>query len=103
MGIDDVWKNLENAADAMERGQGDWYTQVVIAQQSIRRLMDFSPEEIVSELLQSSYPPRAMINWLLHEGQKIEGVSVVKLQDLCDYWNDAVGEERGFVQFPPLT
>jgi hypothetical protein len=102
MDIKTTWNNLENAAAAMEKGQGDWDTLVVIAQQSIRQLMDFSPEDITREILQSRYPPKAMFNWLLHEGQKIEGVSGAKLQSLCDYWNDAVGEERGFLRFPPL-
>lgn len=102
MEISGIWKNLENAADGMEKGEGDWYTLVVIAQQCIKRLMDFSPEEIVKQALQASYPPKAMINWLLHEGQKIEGVSLVKLQGLCDYWNEVLGEQKGFVHFPPL-
>ena len=102
MDIKTTWNNLQNAAGAMEKGQGDWYTLVVIAQQSIRQLMDFSPEDITGEILQSRYPPKAMVNWLLHEGQKIEGVSAAKLQSLCDYWNDVVGEKRGFVRFPPL-
>ena len=86
----------------MTVGVEDWYTMVVIAQQSIKRLMDFQPEEIIAEILQSTYPPKAMLNWLLHEGQKIEGISVVKLQALCDYWNEELGEQRGLVHFPPL-
>jgi hypothetical protein len=103
MDIHDVWHNLEQTASAMEKGEGDWYTMVVIAQQSIRRLMDFSPEEVINEILQSTYPPKAMLNWLLHEGQKIEGVSVVKLQALCDHWNEELGDQRGRMHFPPLA
>ena len=102
MDVSMVWKNLERTATAMEKGEGDWYTLVVLAQNSMKRLMEFSPEEILAEVLQSSYPPKALLNWLLHEGQRIEGVSVVKLQALCEYWNENLGEERGFVQFPPL-
>jgi hypothetical protein len=103
MDVTDVRKNLERTASAMEKGEGDWDTLVVMAQNSIKRLMDFSPEDIVTEVLQSNYPPKALFNWLLHEGQRIEGVSVVKLQVLCDFWNEKFGDERGFVQFPPLT
>jgi hypothetical protein len=102
MDIKDVWQNLERTASAMEKGEGDWFTMVLIAQQSMRRLMDFSPEEVITEILHSTYPPKAMLNWLLHEGQKVEGVSVVKLQALCDYWNEELGEQRGLVNFPPL-
>jgi hypothetical protein len=100
--IDDVWKTLEQIATVMEKGEGDWHANVVIAQVSMRRLFDFPFEEIVLKAEQSHYPTKALIQWLLHEGQMIEGVSSVKLQGLCDYWNENLGQEEGSITFPPL-
>ena len=100
--IDDIWKTLEKTASAMEMGEGDWHTNVVIAQVSMRRLFEFPFEEIVLKAAQSHYPTKALIQWLLHEGQKVEGLSVVKLHGLCDYWNETMGEEKGVITFPPL-
>ena len=86
----------------MEKGEGDWHSNVLIAQVSMRRLFEFPFEEIVLKAQGSHYPTKALIQWLLHEGQQLEGVSVVKLQGLCDYWNKTMGQENGVIMFPPL-
>lgn len=99
MEIERIWETLERTAAAMEKGEGDWYANARIAQQSIQRLFDFPPEDIVSEARQSHYPTKALVKWLLYEGEKIEGVSVASLEGLCAYWNENMGEE-GFIDFP---
>ncbi|UCG11086.1 MAG: hypothetical protein JSU72_11000 [Deltaproteobacteria bacterium] len=100
MDLRDVWRNLEKTASAMERGEGDWNQQVLMMQAAIRQLVNFSPEDILSEAEQSRYPTKAMVKFLVYEGQRIEGVSVVKLQGICDYWNETMAAEQGLVTFP---
>ncbi|MFP3869406.1 MAG: hypothetical protein ACLFVT_00815 [Syntrophobacteria bacterium] len=97
-----VWKILEETASAMEKGEGDWQAQVATAQKSMQRLFDFPPEEILLQAEQSHYPTKALIQWLLHEGQRIPGIGLVKLQGLCHCWNEKMGKERGAITFPPM-
>jgi hypothetical protein len=85
MEIADVWSTLEHTAGAMERGEGNWENLLRTAQESMRLLYEFPPGEIVRKAEESHYPTKPLIKWLLFEGQRITGISVDRLQGLCDY------------------
>ncbi len=98
-----VWETLEQTALAMENGQGKWSTLVATAQESIKLLFNFTPTQIVEKAEQSHYPTKPLIKWLLYEGQRIAGISEDKLQGLCNYWNDCIGDEGGIIGFPVIS
>jgi hypothetical protein len=103
MELKDVWQTLEQTASAMENGEGNWPVLVATAQESIRLLFNFQPRQILQKAEHSQYPTKPLIKWLLHEGQKINGIGADSLQELCSYWNENMGKEKGTITFPPIA
>ncbi|MFH1091411.1 MAG: hypothetical protein V1742_07565 [Pseudomonadota bacterium] len=99
--IEVIWQTLEMTIAEMEKGDGDWENHVHTAQAAILLLFEYSPPEILGQILGSELPARPVAAWLVYEGAKMDLIPQAKLTALLDYWNAELGPERGSIQFQP--
>ncbi|MBU2547745.1 MAG: hypothetical protein KKB20_04990 [Proteobacteria bacterium] len=98
-----IWETLERTLADIESGRGDFETMTMTAQAGILLLLDYTPEEIIGQVLGSSLPQRALISWIFHEGRLIPGVDRGTLEALRECWDRDHGPEKGCVQMATHT
>lgn len=86
--INIIWDTLEKTIVELEGGQHDFEIQAETAMAGIILLMEHPVEAIFEKLEESRYPTRALVAWLVYEGQKTEFVDPLKLKELMAYWKN---------------
>ena len=73
MDIDHIWRKLEDSISRVENGFASEGEGISDAMESVIRLLEFSPREVLDQIKRSGSPHKAMITRLLYEAGKVDG------------------------------
>ena len=88
-----AWKNLVHAIDDMNVPTGDYQLKLATISAGVELLLEHPAAEIVKELDSSEISTRALVSWLVFEGNRLPGVPDEAVQSLRVHYESTSGEK----------
>ena len=100
MNIQTAWGNLTAAITAMQQEHGDVQLKLDTVAAGVVLLFEFPPEQILTQVENSTLPTRATVSWLVFEAGRLPGVDQVKARTLGALYEDGAPAGAGLIAPP---
>ena len=88
-----AWKNLAHAISDMNVPTGDYNLKLTTIGAGVELLFEHPAEEILRELETSDISTRALVSWLVFEGNRLNDVDDAAVQSLRAQYESTFGEK----------
>ncbi|PLX41009.1 MAG: hypothetical protein C0608_07100 [Deltaproteobacteria bacterium] len=96
-----IWKNLEAAIAAMETREGDYNLKLETVMAGVELLYECPVEEILQHAAAATIPTRALVSWLVFEGERLCGVPNSAVEALRAAYEAKAPVGEGILKGPP--
>ena len=101
MDVRTVWENLVQAIAAVQRPEGDYGLKLETVTAGVELLFEFPAREILEQVEQSSLPTRAIVSWLVFEGDRLPRVGAPAVRALRELYESTCPPGQGIIPPPP--
>lgn len=101
MDVRTVWGNLAQAIDDVQRPGGDPALKLATVRAGVELLFEFPAPEILDQVERSPLPTRALVSWLVFEGDRLPGVAPASVAALRRLYEATCPPDQGIIPPPP--
>lgn len=101
MGVEIVWTNLAAAIADMQTEEGDHALKLATVMAGVELLFEFSAADILDQVEGAVLPVRALVSWLVYEGNRLEGVDPDRVAELRALYEATCPPGQGIIPPPP--
>ncbi len=96
-----AWHNLEQAIQAVERGEDRMDHLLATVRAGIYILFDYPTPEIMAQAQASYLPLRPTVSWLVFEASRIKDISDDRVAEMKAFWQENLAANEGELIPPP--
>ena len=96
-----IWRNLEEAVAGMEIPEGDLNLKIQTVMAGVELLFECPSEEILLAAQNSNISTRALVSWLVYEGERLQGVPNDAVEKLRLLYEAGCPAGEGLLAGPP--
>lgn len=103
MDVRTAWDTLAQSIAAMNRPGGDTNRKLDTVRAGVEVLFAFPAAEILEQVERSALgmPPRALVSWLVFEGERLPGVDIQAVRALRELYEATCPPGQGIIPPPP--
>ena len=101
MEVSVAWHNLEQAIQAVERGEDRMDHLLATVRAGIYILFDYPTAEIMAQAQASHLPLRPTVSWLVFEAGRIKDIPNERVEELKAFWQENHAADEGELIPPP--
>lgn len=100
MDIATAWENLTHAISDVNRPDGEYDLKLRTVRAGVQLLFEFPAEDILERVEGSSLPTRAIVSWLVFEGDRMSEVDTEAVNALRDLYESRCPAGEGIIPPP---
>lgn len=101
MDVRTIWENLAQAIDDVQRPGGDPTLKLATVRAGVELLFELPAPDILDQVERSPLPTRAVVSWLVFEGDRLPGVEPAAVAALRDLYEATCPPDQGIIAPPP--
>ena len=103
MNVRTAWENLAQAIASMSQQGGDWDLKLDTVKAGVELLFEYPAADILEQVERSTLPmpTRALVSWLVFEGERLRGVDQAVVRELREIYEATCLPGQGIIPPPP--